>query len=177
MHACGCGCGCVCLLAWMSISGDVVTGHATRRICGQDPGNITTTSHENLGIREALVHVKIGERSTVTVQSDMGKSYLLQDGETRSAQSLAVPSPCLHDLVWNSNEKDQIVLMRIDDSDSPGVRRWTLLSRKARPYTGYRVENAYLVAVLDHLGVIVEQCGWRRREYHLGPCLRLYGEK
>ena len=52
------------LLAWTSVSGDVVTGHSTRRIFGQDPGNITTTSHDNLGVREALVHVKIGERSS-----------------------------------------------------------------------------------------------------------------
>jgi hypothetical protein len=103
------------LLAWTSVFGDVVTGHSTRRICGQEAGTITITSHENIGLREALVHIKIGERSTVTVQSDMGKSYLIQDGETRSAQCLSVPSPCLHDLVWNSNEKDQIALMRIDD--------------------------------------------------------------
>ena len=106
------------LLAWTSVFGDVVTGHSTRRIFGQDPGKITTTSHDNLGAREALVHIKIGEKSTVTVQSDMGKSFLIQDGETRSAQCLAVPSPCLHDLVWHSDEKTQVALMRIDDGAS-----------------------------------------------------------
>lgn len=65
------------LLAWTSMTGDMVTGNATRRITGQEAGAITTTSHDHLGLNEALVHVKIGERPTITVQYDMGKSYLM----------------------------------------------------------------------------------------------------
>ena len=102
-------------LAWTSVFGDVVTGHATRRILGQRAGNITTTQHANVGRLETLVKIKVGERSTVTTQSDMGTSYLLQNGETSRAQCLAVPSPCLHDILWHSDEKDQIALIRMDD--------------------------------------------------------------
>lgn len=98
------------LLAWTSMNGDVVTGHTTRRVCGQEIETITTTSHDRLGDTQALIHIHTSERSIVTAQSDMGDSYLLHDGKTQTARCLAVPSPCLSDLVWNSNEKDQVAL-------------------------------------------------------------------
>lgn len=99
-------------LAWTSVVGDVVTGHATRHILGQEAGNITTTRHANVGHRETLVKIKVGERSTVTAQSDTGTSFLLREGKTSRAQCLAVPSPCLHDILWHS---DHIAIIRMDD--------------------------------------------------------------
>ena len=108
------------LLAWTSTSGDVVTGHTTKRVCGEGTALITTASHDKLGSHEPLVHIKTSERETMTIQSDSGKTFLKSPASTQESASgcWLLPSPCMRYLVWHSNAKRQVALLHVEDDKS-----------------------------------------------------------
>jgi hypothetical protein len=105
------------LMCWTSVDGDVVTGHTSRRVCDHGAVAITTASHENVGHDESLVNIKTSERQTMTIQSESGKTFLRRPAfaEKSARGCWLLPSPCLFDLVWHTNEKRQVSLLRIEE--------------------------------------------------------------
>ena len=108
------------LMSWTSTAGDVVMGHTSRRLCDHGAATIKTASHDNVGHAESLVHIKTSERQTMTIQSESGKTFLRRPAfaEKSARGCWLLPSPCLFDLAWHTNEKRQISLLRINGDDA-----------------------------------------------------------
>lgn len=105
------------LLAWTSSSGHVCTGHTPRRLDDEKPAPVWVTGHEKVD-NAPLVKIKISQQSTMTIQSDTGKTILMRACSMRERVNGAwmMPIPCMDNFVWHCNEKGIVSLLYFEDA-------------------------------------------------------------